>query len=112
MSIVVIYFSKNFYSRICAAFKEHRLTLSQDLYLVLNWKFCNIVIFENNDIAKLLFYSNLFDMSQDNLIQLKNKETGEVYYSRKNRKNTQEKLELKKYSKKLRKQVVFKEAKK
>jgi len=51
-------------------------------------------------------------MSQDNLIQLKNKETGEVYYSRKNRKNTQEKLELKKYSKKLRKQVVFKEAKK
>jgi large subunit ribosomal protein L33 len=51
-------------------------------------------------------------MSQDKLIQLKNKGTGEVYYSRKNRKNSTEKLELKKYSKKLKKQVVFKEAKK
>ena len=51
-------------------------------------------------------------MSQDNLIQLKNKETGEVYYTRRNRKTSKEKLELKKYSKKLRKQIVFKEAKK
>lgn len=51
-------------------------------------------------------------MSQDRLIQLKNKETGEVYYSRKNKKTATEKLELKKYSKKLRKPVVFKEAKK
>ncbi len=51
-------------------------------------------------------------MSQEKLIQLKNKETGETYYSRKNRKNSDEKLELKKYSKKLRKRVVFKEAKK
>lgn len=58
-------------------------------------------------------YSNLFvHMSQEKLIQLKNKETGETYYSRKNRKNSDEKLELKKYSKKLRKRVVFKEAKK
>ncbi len=51
-------------------------------------------------------------MSQDNLIQLKNKETKEVYYSRRNRKNGTEKLELKKYSKKLRKPVLFKETKK
>ena len=57
-------------------------------------------------------YSNLMPMSQDQLIQLKNKETGETYYSRKNRKNSQEKLELKKYSKKLRKHVTFKESKK
>ncbi len=51
-------------------------------------------------------------MSQDNLIQLKNKETGEVYFSRKNRKLVTRKVELKKYSKKLRKHVVFKEGKK
>lgn len=51
-------------------------------------------------------------MSQDNLIILKNKETGEVYHSRKNKKGVQRKVELKKYSKKLRKHVVFKESKK
>ncbi|HEY4512450.1 MAG TPA: 50S ribosomal protein L33 [Candidatus Paceibacterota bacterium] len=51
-------------------------------------------------------------MSQDNLIILKNKETGEVYYSRKNRKGVERKVELSKYSKKLRKHVSFKEAKK
>ncbi|OHA88772.1 MAG: 50S ribosomal protein L33 [Candidatus Zambryskibacteria bacterium RIFCSPHIGHO2_01_FULL_43_27] len=51
-------------------------------------------------------------MSQDNLIQLKNKETGEVYFTRKNRKKVERKIELKKYSKKLRKRVTFKEAKK
>lgn len=51
-------------------------------------------------------------MSQDRLIQLKNKETKEVYYSSRNKKTAQEKLELKKYSKKLRKPVVFKETKK
>jgi ribosomal protein L33 len=58
------------------------------------------------------FCSNLMSMSQDNLIQLKNKETGEVYFSRRNRKTATEKLELKKYSKKLRKPVIFKETKK
>lgn len=58
------------------------------------------------------FCSNLMSMSQDNLIQLKNKETGEVYFSRRNRKTATEKLELKKYSKKLRKPVIFKESKK
>jgi large subunit ribosomal protein L33 len=51
-------------------------------------------------------------MSQDQLIILRNKETGEVYYSRKNRKKVERKIELKKYSKKLRKHVTFKEAKK
>ena len=51
-------------------------------------------------------------MSQDKLIVLKNKDTGEVYWSRKNRKTVEKKIELKKYSKVLRKHVVFKEAKK
>ena len=51
-------------------------------------------------------------MSQDNLIQIKNKQTGEVYWTRKNRKKVERKIELKKYSKKLRKPVVFKEVKK
>ncbi len=51
-------------------------------------------------------------MSQDNLIQLKNKEAGEVYWTRKNKKLVTRKVELKKYSAKLRKRVTFKEAKK
>lgn len=51
-------------------------------------------------------------MSQDALIILRNKETGEVYYTRKNKKKVERKIELKKYSAKLRKHVVFKEAKK
>jgi ribosomal protein L33 len=63
-------------------------------------------------LQKIMLYSNLMSMSQDNLIQLKNKETGEVYFSRRNRKTATEKLELKKYSKKLRKPVIFKETKK
>ena len=50
-------------------------------------------------------------MSQDNLIQIKNKETKEVYWTRRNRK-APNKVEVKKYSKKLRKHVVFKESKK
>ena len=51
-------------------------------------------------------------MSQDQLIQLRNKSTGEVYWTRKNRKKVERKIELKKYSKKLRKHVAFKESKK
>ena len=51
-------------------------------------------------------------MSQDKLIQLKNKSTGEVYWTRKNKKTVEKKLELKKYSPKLRKHVAFKEGKK
>ncbi|NDE68213.1 50S ribosomal protein L33 [bacterium] len=51
-------------------------------------------------------------MSQLHLIQIKNKETGEVYMTTKNRKQVERKIELKKYSKVLRKHVTFKEAKK
>jgi ribosomal protein L33 len=52
-------------------------------------------------------------MSQDNLVMLRNKETGETYWSSKNRKKLAGiKLEFKKYSKKLRKVITFKEAKK
>jgi large subunit ribosomal protein L33 len=50
--------------------------------------------------------------AQDNLIQLKNKETGEVYWTRKNKRKVTRKIELKKYSKKLRTHIVFKETKK
>ncbi len=51
-------------------------------------------------------------MPQKQLIQIRNKETGEVYFTRKNKKKVERKIELKKYSAKLRKHVVFKEAKK
>lgn len=50
--------------------------------------------------------------AQDNLIQIKNKESGESYFTNKNRKLVTRKIELKKYSKKLRKHVTFKESKK
>jgi large subunit ribosomal protein L33 len=51
-------------------------------------------------------------MSQDFLIQLKNKGTGQVYWTRKNKKLVTRKIELKKYDPKTRKHVVFKETKK
>jgi len=51
-------------------------------------------------------------MSQDNLVQLKNKKSGETYWTRKNRKRLPNKLELNKYSKKLKKVISFKEVKK
>jgi large subunit ribosomal protein L33 len=51
-------------------------------------------------------------MAQKQLIMLKHAATGEVYYTRKNRKLVTRKVELKKFSKKLRKHVIFKEAKK
>lgn len=51
-------------------------------------------------------------MSQENLIQLKNKDTGETYWTRRNKRITDTKLELKKFSKKLKKMVLFKQAKK
>ena len=50
-------------------------------------------------------------MSQDRLIPIVNKQSGEVYFTGKNKKKVERKIELKKYSKKLRKRVVFKEAK-
>ena len=51
-------------------------------------------------------------MSQDRLIALQNKSTGEVRWTSKNKKKVERKIELKKYSKKLRKRVIFKEVKK
>ena len=51
-------------------------------------------------------------MSQDQLIKLVNKDTKEVYWTRKNKKLVERKIELKKYSSKLKKRVIFKEAKK
>lgn len=51
-------------------------------------------------------------MSQDKLIKLVNKDTGTTYYTRKNKKLVTRKIELKKFDKKLRKRVVFKESKK
>lgn len=50
-------------------------------------------------------------MSQDRLVLLRNKKTGEEIYTTKNKKKNP-KLSLKKYSKKLRKRVDFTEAKK
>lgn len=45
------------------------------------------------------------------LIKLKSTESPEVYWTVKNKSNTTERLELKKFDKKLRKHVFFKEAK-
>jgi large subunit ribosomal protein L33 len=44
-------------------------------------------------------------------IKLKSTESAETYWTVKNKKNQTERLELKKYDKKLQKRVVFKEAK-
>lgn len=52
------------------------------------------------------------NMSQDRLIPIRNKESGEVYWTTKNKKKVTRKIELKKYSKKLRKRISFKETKK
>ena len=51
-------------------------------------------------------------MSQDFLIKLRAPETGEVRYTRKNKKKVQRKMEFLKFSKILKKRIVFKEAKK
>jgi len=50
--------------------------------------------------------------SQKNLVYLQNKETGEIYHTRKNKKLIEEKLKYKKFSRKLRKHVIFEEVKK
>ena len=50
-------------------------------------------------------------MSQDKMAVVQNKSTGAVMFTRKNKKTVQRKLELKKYDKKLRKHVSFKEIK-
>ena len=44
-------------------------------------------------------------------IKLKSAESEEVYWTNKNKRNTTERLELKKYDKRLKKHVIFKEAK-
>ena len=50
-------------------------------------------------------------MSQDHITKLTCKETGNVYYTRKNRKQNPDPLSLRKYDSKLRKHVVYKESK-
>ena len=44
-------------------------------------------------------------------VKLKSTESGQCYWTTKNKKTTTERLELKKYDKTLRKRVIFKEAK-
>ena len=54
-------------------------------------------------------------MSQDNLVKIQNKTTKTIIWTRRPKKGktgVPRKLELKKYDKKLRKRVVFKEIKK
>ncbi len=44
-------------------------------------------------------------------VKMKSSETDECYWTVKNKRNTTERMELKKYDAKLRKHVIFKEAK-
>ncbi|MCX6989570.1 MAG: 50S ribosomal protein L33 [Chlamydiae bacterium] len=44
-------------------------------------------------------------------IKLKSTESSETYWTNKNKRNTTQRLELKKYDKKLKRHVIFKEAK-
>jgi large subunit ribosomal protein L33 len=44
-------------------------------------------------------------------IKLKSTESSEVYWTTKNKRNVTERIELKKFDKKLKKHVIFKEAK-
>ncbi len=44
-------------------------------------------------------------------IKLKSTESAECYWTVKNKRNTTERIELKKYDKKLKRRVIFKEAK-
>ena len=56
--------------------------------------------------------ATVLPMSQDHLIKLKSTKSDTVYYTRKNKKKVDRKLEFKKYDPKTRKREVFKEAKK
>ncbi|MBI5346922.1 MAG: 50S ribosomal protein L33 [Chlamydiae bacterium] len=49
--------------------------------------------------------------SASDIIKLKSSESSECYWTKKNKKNTTERIERKKYDRKLRKHVIFKEAK-
>lgn len=51
-------------------------------------------------------------MAQKSLVKLQNKDTKEIYFTRKNKKTVTQKLEFKKFSRKLQKHVTFKEIKK
>ncbi|HEX5774563.1 MAG TPA: 50S ribosomal protein L33 [Candidatus Paceibacterota bacterium] len=51
-------------------------------------------------------------MSQDRLIKLKSTKSDHVYFSRKNKKKVERKIELKKFDPTLRERVTYKEAKK
>lgn len=51
-------------------------------------------------------------MSQDRLIRLKSTKSDHVYFSRKNKKKVERKIELKKFDPTLRERVLYKEAKK
>lgn len=51
-------------------------------------------------------------MSQDHLIKLKSTVSTHVYFTRKNRKKVERKLEFKKYDPVARKRVAYKETKK
>jgi len=44
-------------------------------------------------------------------IKMKSTESSETYWTSKNKRNTTERIELKKYDKKLKRHVIFKEAK-
>lgn len=45
------------------------------------------------------------------IIKLKSTESDECYWTKKNKRNTPDRIELKKFDKKLRRHVIFKEAK-
>lgn len=62
-------------------------------------------------VAKPFKNGMITAMSQDKLIKLVHKATGEIYRTRKNKKKVEKKIELNKYSPKLRKRVKFKESK-
>lgn len=51
-------------------------------------------------------------MSQDHLAKIKSTKSAHTYFTRKNRKKVERKLELKKYDPVVRKHVVYKEVKK
>ena len=51
-------------------------------------------------------------MSQDHLIRLKSTKSDTIYFTRKNKKKVERKLEYKKYDPRTRQREVFKEAKK
>ncbi len=51
-------------------------------------------------------------MAQDKLIKLKSTESAHVYYTRKNKKQVERKIEYTKFDPTLRKRVAYKEAKK